>query len=388
MPSPVSRRLLVVSNIPTPYRHHFFEVLGQELRTTGGDLQVLFAARYERGRHWDPPVGGQFYDAKVLPGVTIHPFGTHTHLNPAALRSVAKYDPRWVLTAGTWHAPATLAALAGSRRSGVPCLFWSEGHRDAVLHPRGWVPPLRHQAFRRFDGFAVPNERSGQFALLNARRNVPILRLPNVVDDDFWAAPTPSDRATARASLGLEDVRTVATVAALEPRERVVESSRAYLSLADDEQARLQLLIAGTGDQESEAAALAAGHPHVRLLGQLAQSDVRDLYRAADAFLLASRYDPNPLSMIEAAFAGCLLMATRSVGNCGELVEPGTPFVIDDQQADVVAGIASALRAVVEAPDERLDQLRRRQKERVNRGWRSRAVATRFVEDLDRHFPA
>lgn len=387
MSEAVNRRLLVVSNIPTPYRHHFFEVLGQQLRSRGGDLQVLFAARSERGRHWDPPVGGQFYDAGVLPGLTVHPLGTHTHLNRGAVRAVAQYDPRWVLTAGSWHGPTTLTVLARAHRSGIPCLFWSEGHRDAVLHRRGWVPPLRHQAFRRFDGFAVPNDRSGRFALLNARRNVPVLRLPNVVDDDFWAAPRPSKTA-ARASLGVEDVRTVAIVAALEPRKRVVESIRAYLCLAEDRHARLQLLIAGTGVQEPEATALAADHPHVRLLGQLTQDEVRDLYWAADAFLLASSYDPNPLSMIEAAFAGCILMASRSVGNCDELVEPRTPFVIDDQRGDVVAGIASALATVVDASDERLAHLQQHQKQRVSLGWTSRAVASQFVDDLEHHFPA
>lgn len=388
MPSVVSRRLLVVSNIPTPYRHHFFEVLGEELRRRGGDLYVLFAAHQEPGRHWDPPIGGQFYEARVLPGLTVHPFGTHTHLNPAASRSVTQYNPSWVLTAGSWHAPSTLAVLARSRRSGVPCLFWSEGHHDAVLHPRGWVPALRHQAYRRFDGFAVPNERSGRFALFNARRNVPVLRLPNVVDDDFWGASPPGDKARARAKAGLDEVRTVVTVAALEPRKRVIQTIEAFLSLTDEEQARLQLLIAGAGSQDAEAAALAAGHQHIRLLGQLGQGEVRNLYWASDAFLLASSYDPNPLSMIEAAFAGCVLMATRSVGNSDELVEPATPFAIDDQRADVVEGIAAALRAVADAPAGRMAQLQQRQADRVHRGWRSRAVAARFADDLEGHFPA
>jgi glycosyltransferase involved in cell wall biosynthesis len=61
----------------------------------------------------------------------------------------------------------------------------------------------------------------------------------------------------------------------------------------------------------------------VRLLGYVNHNKMPELYAAADIFLLPSLTDPNPLSAIEAAFAGLPLLISTRLGNFPELLQQG-----------------------------------------------------------------
>ena len=55
---------------------------------------------------------------------------------------------------------------------------------------------------------------------------------------------------------------------------------------------------------------------------------------------MASRYDPNPLSLIEAARSGCVLMATQAVGNSKDLIEDRNGRIMCETSAkEIVASI-------------------------------------------------
>jgi glycosyltransferase involved in cell wall biosynthesis len=100
------------------------------------------------------------------------------------------------------------------------------------------------------------------------------------------------------------------------------------------------------------------------LLGQLPPEEVRQVLWAADAFVLNTRLDPNPLSAIEASAAGLPVLMSAAAGNIHEIVEaPNAGFVIRDP-----ADPTEALRAVLSASDEQLAAM----------GARAAANAQRF----------
>jgi UDP-glucose:(heptosyl)LPS alpha-1,3-glucosyltransferase len=76
----------------------------------------------------------------------------------------------------------------------------------------------------------------------------------------------------------------------------------------------------------------------VRFVG--AVSDVRPYYAAADAFLLASLYDPQPNAALEAMACGLPVLTTPKCGAAELLVEGSSGFVRDALDA---AGFAAAL---------------------------------------------
>ena len=90
-------------------------------------------------------------------------------------------------------------------------------------------------------------------------------------------------------------------------------------------------VIAGTGPLKLQLEALAKEKKmDVRVLEYQSQENVRDYLALADAFLLPSLSDPNPLSAIEAAWAGLPLVVSCYVGNHPELVDPFQNGVVFD----------------------------------------------------------
>jgi glycosyltransferase involved in cell wall biosynthesis len=233
--------------------------------------------------------------------------------------------------------------------------FWSEGHADAALHKGGLIAWLRRRVYRTFDGFAVPNAKSAEWALEQAGSPRPIVTLPNAIDAKFFARPSAVTRAESHRALGLEgEGRVLVQVSALSPRKGVVELAEKFLALPEAERRGAKLLFVGDGELRGALDALAAKSAGaIRTLGQLPPEEVRRVLWAADAFILNTRLDPNPLSAIEAAAAGLPIVMSAVAGNIHEVVEaPNAGFVIRDP-----ANPSDALRAVLTASDVELAEM-------------------------------
>jgi glycosyltransferase involved in cell wall biosynthesis len=244
--------------------------------------------------------------------------------------------------------------------------FWSEGHADAALHKFGLIAWLRRRVYRTFDGFAVPNNKSAEWAIAQAGSARPIVNLPNAIDATFFKRPSSDARAQARQKLGLPvEGRVLVQVSALTERKGVLPLAQTFLGLPDTDRAGAYLVFVGEGEQREELESLATQSAGaIRLLGQLPSEEVRQVLWAADAFVLNTRLDPNPLSAIEASAAGLPIVMSAVAGNITEIVEaPNAGFVISDP-----VDPTEALRAVLSASDEQLAAM----------GARAAANAQRF----------
>ena len=168
------------------------------------------------------------------------------------------------------------------------------------------------------------------------------LHLPNAVDA---ARFSPGVRAAARRKLGLAETGfLVGTVSRLVPQKSVADLIDAVAPMPD-----VGLAIAGDGplrkDLETRARPLGA---RVVFLG--ARDDVPEVLRALDVFVLASRWEGEPIALLEALAAGIPVVATATDGSrevlaqagCGRLVEIGAP-----------ESLAAALAELRDRPDER-----------------------------------
>jgi glycosyltransferase involved in cell wall biosynthesis len=110
-----------------------------------------------------------------------------------------------------------------------------------------------------------------------------------------------------------------------------------------------RLLLAGEGALREATAELANQlgiATQVTFLGQ--RSDIADALGAADVFVMSSRWEGNPLSVMEAMSAGRAVIAT-SVGAIPELVRHGRDGLI--VPAGDVAGMADAMCLLEAQPD-------------------------------------
>ena len=344
--------LVVLTNIPTPYRTAFFDALAEAAACAGKRFHVLYCAKTEPGRHWPYDASKMKHAHTVLRGFHPSLTGISAHLNPGVLAELNLLKPDTLLIAGSWNTPTMLTAGLNIYSPAPRRFFWSEGHADAALHKSGLIAWLRRRVYRTFDGFAVPNSKSAEWAIAQAGSPRPIVTLPNAINAAFFKRPSGDTRSQARAKLGLpEKGRVLVQVSALNARKGVLPLAKSFLGLAAVEGAGARLLFVGEGEQRSELESLAASSAGtIRVLGQLPPEDVRQALWAADVFVLNTRLDPNPLSAIEASAAGLPIVMSAAAGNIGEIVEaPDAGFVIRDP-----ADPTEALRAVLSASDEQL----------------------------------
>jgi glycosyltransferase involved in cell wall biosynthesis len=372
--------LVILTNIPTPYRTAFFDALAEEMARAGRRMHVLYCAKTEPRRHWPYEPAKMRHAHTVLRG--FHPFvaGLHAHLNPGVLAELNLLKPDTLIIAGSWNTPTMLVAGLNIYSPAPRRIFWSEGHAGAVLHQSGLIAWLRRRIYRTFDGFAVPNASSAEWALAQAGGTRQVVTLPNAIDVGFFARPSGLARQEARRQLGLEGSgRVLVQVSALTAPKGVLELAEAFLGLGEQERADAKLTFVGDGNRRpalEDLAARSAGA--IRVMGQLEPAAVRQVLWAADAFVLNTFFDRNPISVIEAAAAGLPLVMSAAAGNVREtVVAPNTGFVIRDPSDP-----AEALRSVLAAADDRLAEMGARAAELARTQFAAAAVARSLVKQL------
>ena len=199
-----------------------------------------------------------------------------------------------------------------------------------------WIGRAIHaHAFRRrVAAVAVAEEVARSFRALYGRD--PAATIPNGVDTAAYYRP--EARAAWRCTHGFapEDVL-ILSAARLEPQKNPLGLIDAF---AHAEGARL--LIAGEGSLLRAARAHAAERGLsgcVYFLG--VRSDMPELLSAADVFALASEWEGNPLSVMEAMAAG-LPVAAPAVGGVPELVEDGVTGLLAPPGDSAALGAALA----------------------------------------------
>ena len=77
--------------------------------------------------------------------------------------------------------------------------------------------------------------------------------------------------------------------------------------------------IVGSGTLENELKNSTKGYKHINFLGNFSNSELLELYKNYKIFLLASFFEGNPKSMLEAMSAGCIVVASN-IPNINEII--------------------------------------------------------------------
>lgn len=381
-------RLVVLTNIPTPYRISFFDVLADVVEARGCALRVLYCAEQEPNRKWKIDRSSIRHSHRMLPGLHLTLNDGYVHVNPSVMSELASHPPRWLVVGGAWHMPTAWLAIASPSCRRAARILWTEGHADAVLHPTGAIAALRRRVYAQYHAFAVPNAKSGDFALAEGGGDRPILPLANTVDEDYYRPPSAVEVADARRNLGISDeLRVLVSVCQLVDRKSVLELASVFRDLDPTASSASCLVFIGDGERQREleqiARSMRAGE--IRIVGHQSMEEVRRWLWAADGFVLATRSDPNPLSPIEASLVGLPLLLSSMSGNVEELlIEGETGWRLDPFSAE---SIGAALKTFYSTDKSRLQMMGRSAARHASSSFRRRAVAERFVDSLMSAFP-
>ncbi|RTZ00892.1 glycosyltransferase [Flavobacterium sp. RSP49] len=315
--------LVVVTNIPTPYRTAFFNTLQQELLRVGQSLHVLYCAKTETGRYWQFDPEENHYPFSFLKGWHPEFKGYYPHINFELIIHLKKLKPNWIMAAGSWNAPATITLLLNKKKLNCPIIFWSEGHFDAQVRSNKYIDYLRRTILKKLDYFVVPNLKSKEY-ILHYNRNAVVEFLPNTVDESFFSLSINDSKVQIRTSKGLPLDKTILVlVSSLDTRKGVLDFYDAFKEAKRDS---LYVVQIGTGEfYETLKKRIATDNlaKYYRLTGQLVPKEVREYLIAADVFVLPTKSDPNPLSPIEASFLKKTLLVSSKAGNAKDLIVDG-----------------------------------------------------------------
>lgn len=330
-------KLLIITNIPTPYRIAFFNVLNKEIIERNGSFQVLYCAKNEPGRHWNIEQNEQKFDHQILDGFHIKFKKLYLHLNISVVSKIKEFNPDYILFAGSWNMLTVIYSLyyLSISRSSVKTIFWSEGHDGSVRYKRGIVPHLRSFILNKFNAFAVPNQRSKNYLFEYLKLiKKPIIILPNTVDGDFYQKPhnwNENNTQSVKEKFGLPNNSKICIqVAQIEERKSAKDLVLYWEKLSATIKQGFILVFVGEGSLKEELIQYANKNflKDIFFLGNQQKENVRNLLFASNVFVLLTKNDPNPLSLIEASFAGLPILTTRFAGNCDEIIHLDTNGIV------------------------------------------------------------
>jgi len=328
-----------LTNIPTPYRLFLFRRMHQRLNELGWRFEVWFMAGSESGRQWAFKNSDFQFPHRFLGAKSLRIGSTALHWNPEISHVLRDACPDVLLVAGAWIHPTVLLAALSSTPART--IFWSESHLESIRQ-RGFLAGLtRRWMLSRFSEFAVPGRLAKRYVEHHAAA-ARIYYLPNVVDPAVFRMYR---REGDNGLIGSQDQnrRVLLIVARLAAEKGLIPFLHGVEKLGPEDRYKLTVLIAGSGSLKKLIQRWIVRHNFdVQLLGQQTQSQIAQLYARADGFCLPSISDPNPISVIEASWAGLPLLLSSRVGNHPECLESGrNGFVFESADPESVATAVS-----------------------------------------------
>lgn len=315
--------LVLLTNIPTPYRTAFFNTLSSVLKDKGMDFHVIYCAKTEPRRFWDFHPNDNKYTYTFLSGWHLNFKNYYPHFNIGLIKTLSNLKPKYLIIAGSWNAPSTINVLLNRNKINAKLIFWSEGHQSAQRSSNQFIGKIRRKIFSSFNAFVVPNEKSKAY-VKSLNEKAPVGFLPNTIDEDFYKAVTNKyEIDLLKKKYNLYHLSKIfISVATLSERKGVFDLLEAYNSLNTLKKKEIGLIFVGTGELIEKMESYKATHKleNVYLFGHQEESVVKDLMIASDIFVLPTRLDPNPLTPLEASFMKKPLILSRYAGNFNELL--------------------------------------------------------------------
>jgi glycosyltransferase involved in cell wall biosynthesis len=357
-------RVLIVCTHPVQYASPLFRQMAQHPRL---DIQVAYCSLQGAEAGLDREFGVEVqWDVPLLDGypwVEVpnqspwprlgHFFGL---MNPGLWKLVrtGNYDVVFTYT-GYAYLSFWIAALA-AKLARVPLVSSTDAYNLGGAIPRPWKSLLKRVClpfiYRVYDAVLAPSDATVRFVESLGMPRKRIMFAPGGFDGEWWARESArSDKRRTRARWGIPDSSPVLLFCAkLQPWKRPLDLLRAFARLG---QCDGFLVFAGEGPLraalEAEAKALGVTQ-RVVFLGFVNQTQLPELYGAADVFVLPSAYDGAPLVVCEAMSCGCPVVLSDAIPGRLELVRhDDTGFVYPCGNVDA---LASVLRQALQDPEQ------------------------------------
>lgn len=319
--------IAIYTNILTPYRKYFYDKLYEECKKNGDEFHVLLMAETEKDRNWTYDQFKAEYTI-LLNHKTLTVGSAHVHFNNNLKDVLKKLDLDILICAGGYLCPGIWNVLRWEKHFKYKTYFWSESHLNESRDYSGLKVKLREcirkKVYQSFDGFWYAGKMSKELIDRYANVDADMYFMPNLVEEDrYYEAANISveERNELKKKYHIDNEKTIFVCPARLISVKGIDKFIPMLANMPDKD-KMTILIAGDGELKEKIAASAKElNIDVRLLGFQNQEVIVELYSIADVFLLPSLSDANPLTCIEALWAGLPLFISNHCGNYPEVVK-------------------------------------------------------------------
>jgi len=305
--------ILLVHNIPSPYRLPVFEAISRD-----HDLTVVFLDRERTDRKWEPELENYSFKYEFLSHVDLGPMAWNPKLCKYAFQG---YDAI-VVPENTKFMPSVLWLCLFASVFRVPIVLWTEYLEENLNHTcaekyinRG----LQRSLYSLTDRFIAFSEISKQH-LINQGVD------SEYIETEIQIIPREQiDISTYKTFDCFDsDKFSILYLGYLREEKCVNDLIEAFKRLNDNS---IQLIIAGSGPKEQQLKDSAKGYNDIHFVGHVNDGKV-SCYEKADLFVLPTERDAWGLVVNESLFHDTPVITTRYAG--ASMIESKSLRVLTD----------------------------------------------------------
>jgi glycosyltransferase involved in cell wall biosynthesis len=345
----MGKKVLLVTNIPTPYRIPLFNVLHDKLLTRGIGFKVLFGALGYGRRQWRIDMKDCSFPYDVLPSARLrfsNPERASFTYN-GLMRVIARERPDAIITNG--FSVATTKLWAHSFFRSIPYIIWSGDIANNWESERGLRLLQRKLLVHRAMGFISYSSSARDYLLQLGADAGDISIGINTVDTEHFAQVDP--RPNQKINDGDQRQRLL-FIGELIPRKGADRLLRIVHLLASKRQ-DFVLDIVGSGSDQPKLEQMSKDlgiQSYINFVGFKQKHEMRYYLSRATCFVFPTHHDIWGLVLVEAMAAGLPCVSSLDAGATRDLIHDGkTGFAADFSD---VNGVAEKLDWLLEHPAE------------------------------------
>ena len=317
----MKRRLVIVTEIISPYRIPLFNALAQHPDV---DLHIIFLGETDPNlRQW------QVYKQEIRSSFQVLPswrrrIGRYNTLLNSGIANALNQSAPEVILCGGYSYVASWQALHWARRHHVPFLLWSESNLQDFRHSHAMIEFFKKQFLHRCSAFVVPGRSACEYIRAHGAHENSIFIAPNAVDNELFKCAAENARrngAALRRELALPN-RYFLFVGRLVREKGVFELLRAYANFSQQLRQEVGLVFVGDGDSRSmlEEKAISIVPGTIRFTGFAQREQLGAYYGLADVLVLPTYTDTWGMVVNEAMACSLPVIVSRAAGCATDLV--------------------------------------------------------------------
>lgn len=324
------KRVLFVTNYPSPYRVSFFDILGRD-----ADVTILFADRIEKKTHrnaqWFVQSNGSCHMVQLERRVA------SLKGRDLCLDVIDWLKKPWdrIILCG-YSSPTVMLAMAWLRFKGIP--FWMEVDGGLVRNERRIVYLAKKMLVSSASGWLSSGKATTRYLVHYGAKEELVREYPfsSLTEADISAtAPTPEQKMELRRELGMQEKKIALYVGRVDPKKGVNDLLYALPKLAPDIGV---YFVGGEPEQSQLDICRELGAENAHFVGFQKKDALSRYYIAADVLVLPTLSDVWGLVINEAMSFGLPVITTNRCVAGLELVEDGVNgYLIPPKDPDILA---------------------------------------------------